>query len=104
MAPFSVAQIASLFFGFAAACEANTPLKNARHLNYKIILPVGQANFRTVEQAKFSDFLAGAPISDGLRHVINLEHPALFNQMLASFRMPVEAGRWPPRDPRSERA
>src|SRR5262249_57075404 len=62
---FCVANIASLFF----ACEANTPLKNARYHNYKIILPVGQANFRTVEQAKFSDFLAGAPISDRLRHV-----------------------------------
>ena len=36
-------------------------------------------------------------------HVVNLEEPALFNQTLDAFLAQVEAGRWPPRDPRSIR-
>ena len=34
-------------------------------------------------------------------HAINLEEPALFNQLLESFFHQVDAGRWGPRDPRS---
>ena len=34
-------------------------------------------------------------------HVLNLEEPALFNEMLERFIALVEAGRWPVRDPRS---
>jgi pimeloyl-ACP methyl ester carboxylesterase len=34
-------------------------------------------------------------------HAINLEEPALFNQLLESFFHQVEAGRWSARDPRS---
>jgi 3-oxoadipate enol-lactonase len=34
-------------------------------------------------------------------HVLNLEEPALFNEMVESFIAIAEAGRWPPRDPRS---
>ena len=37
-------------------------------------------------------------------HAINLEEPALFNQLLEDFLHQVEAGRWEPRDPRSTRA
>ena len=36
-------------------------------------------------------------------HVVNLEEPALFNRTVADFIARVEAGRWPPRDPRSVR-
>jgi proline iminopeptidase len=36
-------------------------------------------------------------------HTVNLEEPALFNQTIADFIARVEAGRWPPRDPRSIR-
>lgn len=36
-------------------------------------------------------------------HVVNQEEPALFNQLVADFISRVEAGRWPPRDPRSIR-
>jgi proline iminopeptidase len=36
-------------------------------------------------------------------HVVNLEEPDLFNRTLAEFLARVEAGRWPPRDPRSKR-
>ena len=34
-------------------------------------------------------------------HVLNLEEPALFNGMVERFVALAEAGRWPPRDPRS---
>jgi pimeloyl-ACP methyl ester carboxylesterase len=34
-------------------------------------------------------------------HAINLEEPALFNQLLEDFFRQVEAGRWGPRDARS---
>ena len=34
-------------------------------------------------------------------HVLNLEEPALFNEMVERFIALVEAGRWPSRDPRS---
>jgi len=34
-------------------------------------------------------------------HVLNLEEPALFNDMVERFIALVEAGRWPVRDPRS---
>ncbi len=36
-------------------------------------------------------------------HVVNQEEPALFNQVVGDFIGRVEAGRWPPRDPRSMR-
>ena len=36
-------------------------------------------------------------------HVLNLEEPALFNEMVERFIALVEAGRWPVRDPRSMR-
>ena len=34
-------------------------------------------------------------------HVLNLEKPALFNEMVARFIALAGAGRWPARDPRS---
>jgi 3-oxoadipate enol-lactonase len=34
-------------------------------------------------------------------HVLNLEEPALFNEMVERFIVLAEAGRWPARDPRS---
>jgi proline iminopeptidase len=34
-------------------------------------------------------------------HVLNLEEPALFNEMVERFIALAEAGRWPPRDSRS---
>jgi proline iminopeptidase len=34
-------------------------------------------------------------------HVLNLEEPALFNEMVERFITLTEAGRWPARDPRS---
>jgi 3-oxoadipate enol-lactonase len=37
-------------------------------------------------------------------HTVNLEEPALFNQVLDDFITRAEAGRWEPRDPRSIRS
>lgn len=37
-------------------------------------------------------------------HVLNLEEPALFNEMVERFITLTEAGRWPVRDPRSRLA
>jgi pimeloyl-ACP methyl ester carboxylesterase len=34
-------------------------------------------------------------------HAVNLEEPALFNQLCADFLHQVETGRWPLRDPRA---
>src|SRR5216684_8109111 len=44
---------------------------------------------------------AGLAIFPKSGHVLNLEEPALFNEMVERFIALVEAGRWPPRDPRS---
>jgi pimeloyl-ACP methyl ester carboxylesterase len=44
---------------------------------------------------------AGLAILPKSGHGINLEEPALFNQLLGDFFHQVEAGRWAPRDPRS---
>jgi 3-oxoadipate enol-lactonase len=34
-------------------------------------------------------------------HVVNLEEPDLFNQVVGDFLARVDAGQWPPRDPRT---
>jgi pimeloyl-ACP methyl ester carboxylesterase len=44
---------------------------------------------------------AGLAVFPKSGHAINLEEPALFNQVLESFLHQVEAGRWGARDPRS---
>ena len=44
---------------------------------------------------------AGLGIFPKAGHVLNLEEPALFNEMVERFVTLVEAGRWPVRDPRS---
>ena len=44
---------------------------------------------------------AGLAILPRSGHAINLEEPALFNQLLEDFLHQVEAGRWGPRDPRA---
>jgi len=44
---------------------------------------------------------AGLAILPKSGHAINLEEPALFNQLVGDFFHQVEAGRWMPRDPRS---
>ena len=45
---------------------------------------------------------AGLAVLAKSGHGINLEEPALFNQLLADFLHQVESGRWDARDPRAE--
>ena len=45
---------------------------------------------------------AGLAVLPKTGHTLNLEEPALFNQVLAEFIATVEAGRWEPRDPRAD--
>jgi pimeloyl-ACP methyl ester carboxylesterase len=47
---------------------------------------------------------AGLVVLPKTGHVMNLEEPALFNQLLENFLHQVEAGRWTPRDPASPAA
>jgi proline iminopeptidase len=44
---------------------------------------------------------AGLSVFPKSGHVLNLEEPALFNEMVERFIALAEAGRWPARDPRS---
>ena len=44
---------------------------------------------------------AGLAVLPKSGHAINLEEPALFNQLLEDFLHQVEAGRWGARDPRA---
>jgi proline iminopeptidase len=44
---------------------------------------------------------SGLSICPKSGHVLNLEEPALFNEMVERFITLAEAGRWPARDPRS---
>jgi proline iminopeptidase len=46
---------------------------------------------------------SGLAIFPKTGHGMNLEEPDLFNRTLADFIALAEAGRWPPRDPRSIR-
>jgi pimeloyl-ACP methyl ester carboxylesterase len=45
--------------------------------------------------------LAGLAVLPRSGHTVNLEEPALFNQLVQDFISTVDAGRWTPRDPRS---
>jgi len=47
---------------------------------------------------------AGLAVLPKAGHTINLEDPALFNQMLERFFTTVESGKWSVRDPRTEQA
>ena len=44
---------------------------------------------------------AGLAVLPKSGHAINLEEPALFNQLLENFLHQVESGHWRARDPRS---
>jgi pimeloyl-ACP methyl ester carboxylesterase len=44
---------------------------------------------------------AGLAVLPKTGHALNLEEPALFNQLVADFIAAVEAGRWEKRDPRA---
>ena len=75
-----------------------------RALTIPALIVVGDEDERCIEP---SLFLKNTIAASGLvmfpktGHVVNLEEPDLFNQVVGDFLERVDAGRWPPRDPRS---
>ncbi|MGH6684798.1 MAG: alpha/beta fold hydrolase [Pseudolabrys sp.] len=75
-----------------------------RKLKTPALIVVGDEDERCIEP---SLFLKAAIAASGLvmfpktGHVVNLEEPDLFNQVVGDFLARVDAGRWPARDPRS---
>ena len=75
-----------------------------RALKIPALIVVGDEDDRCIEP---SLFLKNTIAASGLvmlpktGHVVNLEEPDLFNQVVGDFLARVDAGRWPPRDPRS---
>jgi proline iminopeptidase len=73
-------------------------------LTIPALIVVGDEDDRCIEP---SLFLKSAIAASGLvmfpktGHVVNLEEPDLFNQVVGDFLGRVDAGAWPPRDPRS---
>ena len=75
-----------------------------RKLTVPALIVVGDEDERCIEPGLF---LKRAIPASGLvmfpktGHVVNLEEPDLFNQVVGDFLSRVDAGRWPPRDPRT---
>lgn len=75
-----------------------------RMLTIPALIVVGDEDERCIEPGLF---LKSAIAASGLvvlpktGHVVNLEEPDVFNQVVGDFLERVDAGRWEPRDPRS---
>jgi 3-oxoadipate enol-lactonase len=75
-----------------------------RALKIPTLIVVGDEDDRCIEP---SLFLKQTIAASGLfmfpktGHLVNLEEPDLFNQMVGDFLARVDGGRWPDRDPRS---
>jgi 3-oxoadipate enol-lactonase len=77
-----------------------------RRIALPTLIVVGDEDDPCVEPSLFlKQWIAasGLAVFPKTGHAVNLEEPALFNQTLDDFLGRVEAGRWPPRDPRSVR-
>jgi 3-oxoadipate enol-lactonase len=77
-----------------------------RRLGVPTLIIVGDEDDGCIEPSLFLKRMiapSGLAMFPKTGHVVNLEEPALFNQTLDAFLTQVEAGRWPPRDPRSIR-
>lgn len=75
-----------------------------RKLNIPALIVVGDEDDRCIEPSLFlkqTIAASGLVMFPKTGHVVNLEEPALFNQVVADFLDRVEAGRWVARDPRS---
>lgn len=80
--------------------------KEIRSLSLPTLIVVGDEDEPCIEPSLFlkrTIAASGLAIFPKTGHVVNLEEPALFNATLADFLARAEAGRWPPRDPRSQR-
>ena len=68
------------------------------------LIVVGDEDERCIEPGLFlKDALPGSGlvVFPKTGHVVNLEEPDLFNQVVGDFLSRVDAGRWLPRDPRT---
>lgn len=68
------------------------------------LIVVGDEDERCIEPGLFlkrTIAASGLVMFPKTGHAVNLEEPDLFNQAVADFLARVEAGRWPPRDPRT---
>jgi proline iminopeptidase len=77
-----------------------------RRINVPTLVVVGDEDEPCLEPSfKLKQWISpsGLVVLPKTGHVVNQEEPALFNQMVDDFIARVEAGRWPPRDPRSMR-
>jgi proline iminopeptidase len=78
-----------------------------RNLAVPALIVVGDEDERCIEPSLFlKDVMpaAGLVVLPKTGHVVNLEEPDLFNEVVGDFLARVEAGRWRPRDPRTRGA
>jgi proline iminopeptidase len=75
-----------------------------RKLATPALIVVGDEDDRCIEPSLFlKDAIPGSGLVmlPKTGHVVNLEEPELFNQVVGDFLVRVEAGRWASRDPRT---
>ncbi len=75
-----------------------------RHIALPVLILVGDEDDACIAPSLFLKRCiraCGLAMLAKTGHGINLEEPALFNQFVGDFIARAEAGRWPPRDPRS---
>ena len=91
--------------GFQGARPSLYDFEDAiRQLTVPALIVVGDEDDRCIEPALFlKDAIAasGLVMLPKTGHVVHLEEPDLFNQLVADFLARVEGGSWAPRDPRT---
>ena len=91
--------------GFQGARPSMYDFEDAiRRLKTPALIVVGDEDDRCIEPSLFlKDTIAasGLVMLPKTGHVVNLEEPDLFNAVVGDFLSRVDAGRWPPRDPRT---
>jgi pimeloyl-ACP methyl ester carboxylesterase len=74
-------------------------------LEVPLLVVVGDEDDHSIQPGIFLKRMApraGLAVLPKSGHTLNLEEPALFNQLLTEFFTRVEAGRWGARDPRAD--
>ena len=91
--------------GFQGARPSLYDFENEiRRLAIPSLIVVGDEDDRCVEPSLFLKATlqaSGLVVLPKTGHVVNLEEPDRFNSLLGDFLVRVDAGRWPPRDPRT---
>jgi len=91
--------------GFQGARPSLYDFEDAiRKLATPALIVVGDEDERCIEPSLFLKATlaaSGLVVMPKTGHVVNLEEPDLFNQVVGDFLARVDAGRWQPRDPRT---